>query len=174
MVVLRLDGGGDTGATSRCADRQLGLSEVALSFSFDGVGSPVKGLSASSVPIDGGERAGNSSFLPTTLRPLLVIPSSSCSLPDSLSLSNLREAVRFLGCSTLGGGLGSEATEAVRLRVFGGRMAIGDESSMAKNVCCAKLKQGRYREGWWCRRKKKRKSRGNGLKGLKRVEQEWV
>lgn len=127
-----MDGGGDNGATPRCADQELSASGAGISFKFDSFGSSINGLSASSAPVNVEGPAGNSNLLPTTLGLSFVISSTSCSLPDSLSLSNLWEAIRFLGCSTLGGGLGREATEAVRLSFLGDGIEIGDESSIAQ------------------------------------------
>lgn len=88
----------------------------------------IRGLSASSTPeVEGA--TGNSNFLPTTLGSL-VASSASTSPPESVSVPSLCEAVRFLQCSTLGGGLGSEAADAVRLSFLGGEMGIGEESSI--------------------------------------------
>lgn len=89
----------------------------------------IRGLPASSTPEEVEGATGNSNFLPTTLGSL-VASSASTSSPESVSVPSLCEAVRFLQCSTLGGGLGSEAADAVRLSFLGGEMGIGEESSI--------------------------------------------
>lgn len=126
---LRLDGGGDAGADTHCTDEYAPESSASCPFTLVGLVLSMKGLLSPTSALKQVEGpAGNSNFLPTALSSAISpAPSSS---PEPPSVPNLCEVVRFLGCSTLGGGLGSEATEAVRLSLLGGERGIGEESSM--------------------------------------------
>lgn len=129
VCTLPLEGGGDTGRLD-CLPNKIAGSRGSCSTVPPSMTKGSPEFPDFELSVEG--PVGKSIFGRMTISSSKSLP-SSCSLAEPMSLSVWRLG-RFLDCSTLGGGLGSEAREADRFNFLRGGAWIGEESNIAREI----------------------------------------